>query len=354
MLKTEYKRIVVKIGSSLIYTKNSKIDYAFFKALSEQVYALIKAKKEIILVSSGAIALGMSILRMASRPKDLSTLQATAAIGQHALMQLYQRFFKDKGLNCAQLLLTWEDFDNRKRYLNAKNTLLTLFKLGAIPIINENDTVSTEEIKFGDNDRLCALVANLISADLLIILSDVDGLLDKDKKIIRQVNQITPFIKSLCRSTNKKTCIGGMVTKIEAANITTDAGIPCLIANGRYKDIIILATKEPESVLGTLFLPKKTPLTGFKRWLAFGAKPKGKIIVDEGAKNALLNKKSLLSVGIVACEGNFEAGDVVSVFDKQSQEFARGKISVSSKNLEKVKGRRFDKEIIHCDNLVIL
>jgi len=329
-----------------------KPDCGLIDEITSQICAIIKDGKETVVVSSGAIALGMSILKMKSRPKELSSLQAVAAVGQHLLMSQYRRFFDSKGLNCAQILLTWDDFDNRERYLNAKNTLLTLLKLGAVPIINENDTISTNEIKFGDNDRLSALVSKLISADILIILSDIDGLLDKDKKVIPVVNEITPQIKSLAHPTDKKTCVGGMITKIEAAKIAVDSGIPCVIACGRTRNIILSVIKEPEGH-GTLFVPKK----GFKareHWIAFSAKPKGKIIVDEGARLALVNKKSLLSVGIVACEGNFNAGDIVSLVDKNNREFARGKVRLSNKELDKVKGGRFDKEIVHRDNIVIL
>ena len=348
----DYKRIVVKIGSSLLYSDGINLDFKILNDVAEQVIRLIKDGKEVLIVSSGAIACGMSILRLASRPKELSTLQAIAAIGQHELMNVYRESFKKRGLNCAQVLLTWEDFDNRKRYLNAKNTLITLLRLGSVPIINENDTVSTDEIKFGDNDRLSALVSSLISADILIILSDVDGLLDKDKKtLIRVVFEITPQIKSLVFPTDKKICVGGMITKIEAANIAVDSGIPCVIANGRKPDIILSILKDIEKH-GTLFLPKKA-LGAKKRWIAFGAKPRGKVIVDEGAKNALLNKKSLLCVGVIAVEGSFEAGDIVRVQDLQHNEFARGKVGISSKQLDKIKGRRFDKEAIHCDNIVI-
>ena len=351
-LEKDYKRIVIKIGSSLLFSSNYKLDYKFFNGVATQIASLVNRGKEIAVVSSGAIASGICKLDLKERPKELYLLQAAAAIGQNELMNKYRKFFKTK-LHIAQILLTWDDFDNRQRYLNAKNTILKLIELGTIPIINENDTVSTEEIKFGDNDRLSALVASLISADLLIILSDVEGLLDKDKKLIRVVDEITPQIKALAYPTEKKTCVGGMITKLEAAKIAVDSGIPCVIANGRKKDIIFSAIKNP-SDSGTLFVPKKGYLAARERWIAFSAKPKGKIVVDEGAKNALMNKKSLLSVGIVAMQGNFDTGDIVSVQDMQGNEFARGKICVSSKQLDKIKGKHYHKEVIHCDNIVIL
>lgn len=355
-LERNYKRIVVKIGSSLFFRRlipiGINLDFNVINGIAEQIMQLVKVGKEIVIVSSGAIAMGMTLLKIA-RPKELSYLQAIAAIGQNELMYVYRKIFNKETLNCAQVLLTWEDFDNRKRYLNAKNTLIKLLELGTVPIVNENDTVSTDEIKFGDNDRLSALVATLINAELLIILSDIDGLLDKDKKVIRVVEKITPQIRALAYSTDKKTSVGGMITKIEAARITTDSGIPCVIANGLHRDIISKLIYKPEDN-GTLFIPKKGYLTARERWLAFGAKPKGRIIIDDGARNALLNNKSLLSVGVAGLSGNFEAGDIVSVVDKQNSEFARGKVGLSSRQLDKVKGSRFDKEVIHRDNIAIL
>lgn len=349
-----YKRIVVKIGSSLFYSGKKKLDFTLLGDLAGQISELIKEKKEVVIVSSGAIALGMSVLGLESRPKELSYLQAIAAIGQNELMNNFRALFKKSGINCGQVLLTWEDFDSRKRYLNAKNTLLTLLKLKSVPVINENDTISTEEIKFGDNDRLSALVAGLINADLLAILSDVDGLLERDKKtVVSVVDEITPRIKALASPTDKHTSVGGMITKIEAAKIAVDSSIPCVIANGRRKDIVLTMAKKPQEA-GTIFLPRKEYLAAKDRWIAFGAKPKGKIIVDEGAKKALVNNKSLLSVGVKNIEGAFNCGDIVSITDEQGGEFARGKICVSYDQLENVKGRRFEKEIIHCDNIVIL
>jgi len=251
------------------------------------------------------------------------------------------------------VLLTWDDFDNRTRYLNAKNTLVKLLQLGVVPVINENDTVSTEEIKFGDNDRLSSLVANLVSADLLIILSDVDGLLDRERKVIPVVDAITPQIRALACPTDKKTCVGGMITKLEAAKIAIESGVACVIANGRRERIV----DEVVAGLGgsgTLFIPQKGFLDARERWIAFGTKPKGKIIIDEGAKNALLNRKSLLSVGIVEVEGNFKSGDIVSIVDRGQIECARGKVSFDSVSVRQQQGKRFQKEIIHRDNIVLI
>lgn len=349
----DYKRIVLKVGSSLLYDHDRKLNLSFATQIVRQISEAIKDKVEVIMVSSGAISTGMSVLGISHRPKDLSSLQAAAAIGQSELINIYRRIFKDAGLNCAQILLTWEDFSDRKRYLNAKNTLLTLFKFNSVPIINENDTVSTEEIKFGDNDRLSALVATMVNADLLIILSDVDGLLDKDKKLVSLVPEINPQIKALACPTQKASCVGGMITKIEAAKIVTDSGIPCVIANGRVKEVILSVIKG-ENLPGTLFLPRNSRLKARQRWIAFGTKTKGKIMVDSGAKNALMNKKSLLCVGITSIEGDFRSGEIVSLEDHEKNVFARGKVSLSSRELNKVKGGRFEKEIIHRDNIVLL
>lgn len=348
-----YKRIVIKIGSSLFYSQQNTLDCGLLNEITSHVAALMAQGSEIVLVSSGAIAIGMSVLKMQSRPKELCFLQASAAIGQHELMDNYRKFFKHKQVNCGQVLLTWEDFDDRTRYLNAKNTLLTLLKLNTVPVINENDTVSTSEIKFGDNDKLSALVSIMINADLLVILSDVDGLLDREKRVVRIVDKITPSLKELACPTDKKGCVGGMVTKLEAARIAIDSGIPCIIANGRRKDVIKLCVENSPDA-GTLFVPKKNSLAAKKRWIAFGTKAKGTVVVDDGAKKALLNNKSLLSVGVISSDGEFAAGDIVNVSDKCGLTIARGLSGLSSRELEKVKGSRHDKEVIHKDNIVIL
>jgi len=321
--------------------------------IASQIAAIVREGKEVVVVTSGAIALGMSALGFHNRPKELASLQAAAAVGQHELMDVYRRFFKTENLNCGQVLLTWEDFDSRSRYLNAKNTLLALLKLKYIPVINENDTISTDEIRFGDNDRLSAMVATLIDADLLLILSDVDGLWDAQKRVIKLVDKITPAIKALACPTSKKTCVGGMITKLEAAGIATDSGITCVIASGSKDGVITAAVDNPLSE-GTSFTAKNETLSSKERWMAFGAKTKGKIIVDDGAKRALQNKKSLLAVGVVGVEGDFESKAIVSMRDKAGDEFARGKIRISAKELDKVKGSRQDKEVIHRDDIVLL
>lgn len=347
----KYNRIVIKIGSSLFCSEKDGFDSNVFSEVSSQVAELIKSGKEVIVVSSGAIAMGMNALGIRKRPTDLNELQAAAAIGQNEVIDRYRTIFKDINIPVAQILLTWDDFSERKRYLNIKNTLLTLFKHKSLPVINENDTVSTEEIRFGDNDTLSARVASLISADLLIILSDVDGLLDKEKRIVPLVDEITPQIKALACPTGKQTCVGGMITKIDAAKIAVDSGISCVIANGRKSGIIHSVVKEPGKS-GTLFV-NKNKISERERWIAFGTKTKGVIRIDDGAVMAIKSNKSLLSVGVVSCDGDFPGGAIVSITDKDNKEIARGKTRISCRQLEKVKGERFKEEVLHCDNIVV-
>lgn len=348
----KYNRIVIKIGSSLFYS-GKELRLRNISGIISAISVLKSIhKKEVVIVSSGAIALGMDLLNFKSRPKDLPGLQSAAAIGQNKLMDSYSGFFKEFAIECAQVLLTSDDLSDRQRYLNAKNTLFKLLEFGVVPIINENDTISTDEIKFGDNDQLSARVAGLIKADLLIILSDVEGLLDKRKKVIRVIDEITSEVESFACPTDKKTCVGGMITKIKAAKIAVKSGIPCVIANGRTRDIVGQVISGPEKS-GTLFVPKKG-LSAREHWIAFGSKPKGKIIVDDGAKRALLNKKSLLAVGVNSIIGDFSSGSTVSVADLEKRDFAKGKVRVSGKKLEEIKGKHFDREIIHRNDIVIL
>lgn len=340
-LQKDYRRLVIKIGSSLFLAEKSIED------IIQKICFLVKQKKkEVVVVSSGAIFYGMSKLGLKNRPKELFDLQAAAALGQGELMDVYRRGLEKQEIKCAQVLLTWDDFNQRSRYLNAKNTLLTLLKLGIVPIVNENDTVSTEEIKFGDNDHLSALVANLIEADLLLILSDVDGLLDKDKKVIEELDYDRH--SKLAYATDKQACVGGMITKVEAAKMATDSGIDCRIINGDNQEQDLL------SVAGTSVYAKIKRLPARKSWIAFGTKPKGKIYVDNGAREALVKKfKSLLSPGVIKTEGNFDAGDTVLVVDEKGKEFARGITNCSSDELNKRKGKKSEREVIHRDNLHI-
>ena len=380
--RKSFSRIVVKVGSSLISPRANAIELKYLKALIEQIEKLWLDNKEVVLVSSGAVACGMSLLGLKKRPRDMDSLQAAAAIGQNELMAIYRRLLKEKNRLCAQLLLTWDDFENRNRYLNVRATLRTLLKNKALPVINENDTVSTDEIRFGDNDRLSAMVANLIGADLLLILSDVDGLYRlPGKQVIERVDEITPEIISFCCKTDKPEgsglasysqshkpegsglasysqshkpgCVGGMSSKLEAIKIAGGAGVPAIIANGRSKDSLLKSVYGQS--IGTFFAPHEPCLKAKKTWIAYGVRTRGRLIVDSGAKKALVEAgKSLLSVGIGEIEGDFKPDDIVSIVDKDHNEFARGKVNFSAKDLRRLKGRRLEEEVIHRDDLVIL
>jgi len=362
------KRIVVKIGSALLFSKTEGIDPGLLHALTQQVAILVKEKIQVILVTSGAIACGTKLLGLRSRPTSLPEAQAAAAVGQAKLMQYYDDDFRRKGLLTSQILLTQDDLRDHKRYWNARNTLLSLLRFGAIPIVNENDTVATEEISLGDNDRLSSMVACLVEAGLLVILSDIDGLYkDFDthgEKLVERVEKVDSEIEKLAKDEKGEFSKGGMKTKLAAAKIATAAGIPTIIANGKKEEVLVkVVSGEP---IGTLFLPKAGRMGARKSWIAFTSKPRGKIIVDEGAKSALLNHgKSLLSSGIVGSREIFHAGEVISIVDEKNAEFARGLINYSSEELEKIRGLRSDRiasvlghktydEVIHRDNMVIL
>ncbi|MFH1577945.1 MAG: glutamate 5-kinase [Candidatus Omnitrophota bacterium] len=351
-----YQRIVVKIGASLLG------DPRIVNQLVSQIVSLINnkiphlttgRKREVILVSSGAVACGMAALGLKTRPTKLGHLQAAASLGQNKLMELYREKFSVYNIKCAQILLTWEDFNERSRYLNAKNTLQVLLKWGSLPIVNENDTVSVDEIRFGDNDRLSALVANLIDADMMIMLSDVEGLLNpKTNQVIRVVEKVTAGIEKMASSSTKATSVGGMKTKLSAARIAMESQIPCLIVDGKKPNALELALCDPFNA-GTLFLPAGARITARKKWLSFCARTKGKICVDEGAKNALFAGKSLLVVGVVGLTGNFNPGDIVEIADKKGLTFARGKVNFSAHDLDRIKGKQKMNEAVHRDDLVV-
>lgn len=367
------KRIVVKVGTGILTGSNRRLNKSWIRQLVGQIAALIKQEIQVILVTSGAIGAGMGTLGLEQRPVFLPRLQAAAAIGQGQLMRIYDLFFKPHGLITAQVLLTREDLSNRRRYLNARNTLLTILSYRAIPVINENDTVSVDEIKFGDNDKLSALVANLVHADLLIILSDVDGLysscpkkgaLASKQAVVSVVEKIDAAIEKMARGTKSQVGTGGMAAKVEAAKICCASGIACVVANGKSPNVLleILANKK----IGTLFVPKKEHLVAKKQWIGFSAKLSGQIMVDQGAKQALMEKnKSLLPKGVIMVHGAFSAGDTVSILDADNREFARGRVNYSAPELLKIKGQatshinailgyKHEDEVVHRDNLVIL
>lgn len=354
--------IVVKVGTSLLTSRDNRLSQVQIGKIVTQILSILNQGIKVILVTSGAIGAGMGKLKLKNRPKVLPQLQAAAAVGQSELMKLYDSSFKKGKRTVAQILLTADDFSDRKRYLNTKNTLLSLLKFGVVAIINENDTISVDEIKFGDNDKLSAQVANLIGADLLIILSDVDGLYDqKKRRRIATIEKIDSKILSLARGAKNSTSVGGMITKIEAAGITTASGIPCIVADGKTQNVLSEIIRGED--VGTFFPSHANRLVAKKCWIVFSSRSRGKIIVDSGAKDVLIKKgKSLLPSGIVGLEGKFKAGDVISVVDEKKKEFAKGISNYSAAELEKIKGcqtrtiasllgYKYYDEVIHCDNL---
>jgi len=350
------KRIVIKVGSSVVATYKMKPRVAHFQSLVDQICAVQKKGIEVVLVSSGAIVFGLGELKEKTRPSDLASLQAIAAVGQVLLMQKYHAFFKRNKTKCAQVLLTWDDFDNRPRYNNARSSFRAMLDRGIVPIVNENDTISTDEIKFGDNDKLSALVASLVEADLLLILSDVDGLYDlksAEKKLLEEIQDITQEIESIVTPYKRNEISkGGMVAKLQAVKIATQASIPCIIANGETEQVLLRVINGER--IGTFFLEKEEKLLSRKHWISFGAKPKGVVYVDDGAKAALLKGgRSLLLPGIVSWKGDFKKDDVVVVQDKDHQEIARGIINYSMIDLSKLEDKKGKLEAIHYDDLVL-
>ncbi len=341
------RKIVVKIGSSVI-APSGKLDLEIMRNILAQVVALEKEDVKTAIVSSGAIVCGVNKLKK-KKKKDIHSLQAYASIGQVILMEYYSQILKKYHKNCAQILLTWDDFNERKRFLNAQSTINRLLDWRIIPVINENDSVSYEEIQLGDNDRLSALVSDLIRASLLIILSDVDGLFSP-QGLVKTVEKIDNKVISWAKKEEKEFRKGGMLTKLEAARIATLSGIKTVIANGRKKNVIkdIVEGKQE----GTLFLPSSKIERAKKRWIAFGKKVKGRIFVDQGAKEALLmGGKSLLSCGITKIEGEFACKDAVYVIDEAGSVLGVGLVEYSSEEL-KDRAKKFEKEIIHRDNFV--
>lgn len=364
------KKIVVKIGTNVITNKNGLLDKAVITELAKQVVQLRCMGFYVVLVSSGAIGSGLGELGISVRPKTLPKLQAAASVGQCKLISFYDECFTKQGYHAAQLLLTRQDFEVRQRYLNASNTINALMRFNAIPIINENDTISVDEIAFGDNDILSSLVTTLVQAELLVILSSVDGLYSefdsdgKGLKIVDHVERITPEIMKLAFSFKSERGIGGMQSKLESARIATKAGEAVIIANGREKDVLLKIMNGQQ--IGTLFLPVKTRMSNKKRWIGFSVKTKGQIYVDKGAEDALVSKgKSLLASGIIDLKGNFDKGDVISLISKDKMlEIGRGLTNYSIEELEKIKGlstaiigrvlgyKTYD-EVVHRNNMVI-
>lgn len=351
----DLSRIVVKLGTGVLTDSRKQPDLAQMEQLVAQMAAQRRAGREVVLVTSGAVGAGMGVLGFEARPKQLAELQACAAVGQSRLMTTYENLFAKFGLHVAQVLLTHDDLEHHERHLNARNTLVALLDRGVIPIINENDAVSFTELKFGDNDKLSALVASLLPADLLVILTTVDGVLENfgtpQARVLPTVDRIDDSVEGIAQGTLSPTAVGGMATKIQAAKIATRSGIPLVIASGRKPTVladIVTGTEE-----GTLFIPQPSKLPGRKRWIAFFHHPKGTLYVDAGAKTALReNGCSLLPPGITRCEGDFAKDEVVRICDEDGTEFARGITRHASAQVSERQLPR--EEVVHRDDLVIL
>lgn len=365
------KRIVVKVGSSTITYPNGKCNYFRIDRLARELSDLQNQGKEMILVTSGAVAVGVDRLGLSEKPKNIPAKQACAAVGQGLLMHTYEKFFAEYGQVVAQVLVTRSEMLDRHRYTNARNTFMELLKKRVIPIVNENDVVALDELKIGDNDNLSAMVASVVDADLVVILSDVDGLYTANPQthpeaILRHcVEEITPEIEASAGGAGSSVGTGGMCTKIQAAKSATTSGINLVIASGSENDAVMRILNGED--IGTLFVSRENRLQFRKRWLAFGAKIKGRVTVDDGCELAIHKTGgcSILPVGIVTVDGDFEAGSTVSVVTTSGHELARGLTHYSSEELQKIKGaqsadiekllghKAFD-EVIHRDDLVIL
>jgi glutamate 5-kinase len=362
--------VVVKVGTNVLTRADGTLEPTRVQALADQIQRLKASGRKVALVSSGAIGAGIGRLGLVRRPTDLRQLQACAAIGQALLMRAYEDSLAQHGIPTAQLLLTAGDFDSRTRYLNARNTILTLFEWGCLPIINENDTVSVAEIRFGDNDHLAALVTNLLQAPLLILLTNVDGLYAADPAQDPQAPLLStvPIIDAevLDRAGSSKSALGsgGMTSKLRAARIATVAGESVIIANGSWPGVLdAIFRAEP---VGTLFLPRDSTLPAWKRWIGYTAQPRGRLIVDAGARKAVQKEgRSLLPIGVVQVTGSFGKGDVVALCDPDGVEFARGLTNYPAAAADRLRGLRTEQirelpgsfpyeEVVHRDNLVVI
>ncbi len=368
-MRSVISRLVVKIGTSVITDKLGKVSGRKIRDIGRQIKEVTALGVKTVIVTSGAIASGMELLSISKKPKEIGRRQALASVGQVSLMELYARAFRAYNLHVGQILVTHEDFKDKNRCLNLMNTLSTLISMGIIPVINENDALSFEEIQFGDNDNLSAMVAQIVNADLLLLLSDVDGLYERNPKkypganLLTVVKKIDDKIWSIAEGTESERSIGGMVSKIEAAKKAGLYGIHTRIVNGSVKDVIIRVVKGEE--IGTLFLPERK-LSRNKWWTAFAYRPKGRIWIDEGAEKAIReNGKSLLPSGIFKVEGQFSRGECVEILNKEGILISKGITNYHSYEIEMIKGLKtveiekklgykYTDEIIHRDNMVVL
>lgn len=364
------KRIVIKVGTSTLSHSTGKLNFQRIEKLVRELADLANQGKEIILVTSGAVSAGMERLGLKEKPKTIPEKQAAAAVGQGILLHTYEKIFGEYGQIVAQVLLTREDSVNRKRYANSRNTLLTLLSMGVIPIINENDAVAVDELKIGDNDTLSAMVASIVDADVLIILSDVEGVFtanpqsDPTAALIPEIGDITPELEDLAGGPGSMRGTGGMYTKIQAAKIAVNSGVVMVIASG-FRDGVVREVLSGSNV-GTLFLSKESRLHIRKRWLAFGARIRGSVFVDKGCEQAIVTTgSSLLPAGITEVDGEFEQGSTIRVLSSEGREIARGVVNYGSDDVRKIAGvqtqdiieklgsKLYD-EVIHRDNMVVL
>jgi glutamate 5-kinase len=362
--------VVVKVGTNVLTGPDGTLAADRLQALADQVQRIRQTGRKVALVSSGAIGAGVGRLELSRRPTDLRHLQACAAVGQSLLMRAYEECLAAHGTHTGQILLTAGDFDNRTRYLNARNTILTLFEWDCLPIINENDTVSVAEIRFGDNDHLAAMVTNLLQAPLLVLLTVVDGLYDSDPqtnpsaKLITTVPHIDAAVSDMAGSSRSPLGSGGMRSKLRAARLATAAGESVIMANGALPGVLDrIFAAEP---IGTLFLPHGGTMPAWKRWLGYTAQPRGRLVVDAGARRAVQHQgRSLLPIGVVQVSGSFGKGDVVALCDVDGTEFARGLTNYSAADAHRLCGLRSDQiaavlgtvpyeEVVHRDNLVVI
>ena len=363
------KRIVVKVGTSTLLYPNGKINLYRIEHLARELSDLASQGREVILVTSGAIGAGMVRMGLSERPDSMQEKQALASVGQVLLMHLYDKFFTEYGQVAGQVLLTKENFANHNQYINARNTLMAMLKNGIIPVINENDAVTVAEVKIGDNDTLSATVAAIVDADVLIILSDIDGVYDAnpqthpEARLLSEIKEITSAVEAMAGGAGSSVGTGGMATKIEAAKIATAASVTMFIASGGENGMLsrIIAGED----VGTVFPPKDAHLRARKGWLAFGKRISGILVVDEGCVKALKRGSSLLAAGILATEGEYSAGSTVRVLTADYQEIARGTIAYDASAVAKIKGRKtsdftdildgeIHDEVIHRDNMVLM
>ena len=359
------KTVVIKIGTSVLSNDDDSLNVTRIETLVEQVNRIRQTGRKVVLVSSGAVGAGLGLLKLAQRPSDLPRLQAAAATGQAHLIRIYNDCLSKHGYLAAQLLLTANDFRNRERYLNVRNTLNTLLEYPIIPIVNENDTVSIAGIQFGDNDQLAAMVNNLLDDSILVILSVIDGLFDgnpesSESRLIPLVENWDEQLMGLATDNKSRRGKGGMQSKLQAVRKVTDVGESVIIANGRRDNVLDLVMAGEE--VGTLFLAKGSAIPAWKRWIGYTVDPTGWIQVDDGAKKALIAEgRSLLAIGVTAVDGKFVRGDVISIRDSSGKQFARGLAQCDTATASQIRGKRkadlpasIEPEVVHRDNLVIL